>query len=120
VLVTTAVWASMQLLLLAVVWRLLGRSWRERAFLLLVACSGAVALALSVAGIDYRRWWALAAVGALCVLALLVRTPGPRRRIEFGTAAALVVLALTGLLLRTMPVLPLTPVHLQRLLQGFG
>jgi hypothetical protein len=120
VLVTTAVWASMHVLLIGVVWRLLGRSWRERAFLLLVACSAAGALALSVAGIDYRRWWALAAVGALCALALLVRSPGPIRPIGFGTAAALVALALTGLLLRTMPVLPLAPVHVQRLLQGFG
>lgn len=117
--VTTFVWAGAHLLLLAVVQRLLGRSLRERAFLLVVAGSVAVAVALSVVGIDYRRWWALAAMGALCAVVLLPR--GARDPVVGrGTAVGLVVLAVTGLLLRAMPVLPLQPVHLERLLQGLG
>ena len=121
VVVTTAVWAGAHLLLLGVVWRLLGRSLRERTFLLLVAGSVVVALALSVVGIDYRRWWTLAAVGALGVVVLLPRAADGRRgSVTRGTAVGLVVLAVSGLLLRTMPVLPLQPVHLERLLQGLG
>ncbi|GAA1427003.1 hypothetical protein GCM10009616_03020 [Microlunatus lacustris] len=124
VLVTAVLWATMHLLLLGVVWRLLGRSLSERTFWRLVAGSAAVALTLSVAGIDYRRWWALAALGALCLVVLMTRdavvpvVSAPPVRV--GTAVALVVLAVTGLLLRTMPVLPLRPVHLERLLQALG
>jgi len=121
VLVTTALWAALHVLLLGVVWRLLGRSLSERTFGWLVASSAAVALALSVAGIDYRRWWALAAIGALCLVVLLTRdVVVPAAPVGVGTAVALVVLAVSGLLLRTMPVLPLQPVHLERLLQALG
>jgi hypothetical protein len=121
VVITTAVWASVHLLLLAVAWRLLGNAWRERAFWLLVTGSVAVALALSVAGIDFRRWWALAAVGALGVLALLPRRPSaPLAPPRTGTAVGVLVLAVSGLLLRTMPVLPLETEHLQRLFLGLG
>jgi hypothetical protein len=104
------------------VWHLLGRSWRERAFLLLAVGGALAALALSVAGIDFRRWWALAAVGALCALVLLLPRDRPARvaPVRIGEAAALLVLAVTGVMLRTMPVLPLQPVHLERLFQGFG
>ncbi len=120
--VTTVVWAASHLLLLGVVWRLLGRDLFERRFVLLVAGSSGVALALSVAGIDFRRWWALASVGALCVMMRLPMTKPPRAAVPVPArvAVALVVLAISGLLLRTMPVLPLQAEHLERLLQGLG
>ncbi|MBP2417927.1 hypothetical protein ACFFOM_10025 [Microlunatus capsulatus] len=122
VLVTTALWAAVHLLLLGLVWRLLGPSRSDRTFRLLVVGSVAVALALSVVGIDYRRWWALATVGALCAAVLLTPRPPVERSaaVGRGTGVGLVALAAAGLLLRLMPVLPLEPVHLERLLQGLG
>ncbi len=119
--VTTLVWAASHVLLLGVVWRLLGRDLSDRRFVLLVAASSTLALALSVAGIDFRRWWALAAVGALCALVRLPLEPlRDREPVTARVSGALVVLAVTGLLLRLMPVLPLKAEYLERLLQGLG
>jgi hypothetical protein len=118
VLVTVAVWASVYLLLLGVVWLLLGRSVRDRAFVRLTAGMGMVAVALSVIGIDYRRWWALAAVTALCVVLQLGREqPGKPGRVGRGVAVALLMLTTAGVLLRAMPVYPLDASHLDRLLK---
>ena len=118
VLVTAAVWASVYLLLLGLVWLLLGGSVPDRAFLLLAAGMAMVALALSVIGIDYRRWWALAAVTALCLVLQLVRgKPGEPAHVGRGIAVALLVLTTAGVLLRAMPVYPLDASHLDRLLK---
>ena len=117
VLVTTLIWASAYLLLVGLVWLLLGRSVRDRGFVLVTSGMGLVAVALSVIGIDYRRWWALAAVSALCLILLRRRErPGRRERISRGTVVGLVVLTVSGLLLRSMPVYPLDASHLDRLL----
>jgi hypothetical protein len=119
VLVTTVVWASVYLLVLGLVWRLLGRAVQDRAFLLLTTGMALVALALSVIGIDYRRWWALAAVTGLSVVLQLGRCgPGSAGRAGRGVVGALLVLTVAGLLLRSMPVYPLDASHLQRMLQA--
>ena len=97
---TTLVWGTVYVVAVALVWHLLGRRVRGRAFLLLAAGPVLAALALSVAGIDFRRWWSLALVTALCLV--LQVTAGPRRPAGAPRAAVLgglVVLALAGLLL---------------------
>ena len=116
-LVTAVVWASVYLLLLGLVWVLLGRPVRDRAFVLVAAGMALVALALSVIGIDYRRWWALAAVAALCLALQVGRArPGGSGHVGGGAAVALLVLSAAGVLLRAMPVYPLDASHLDRLL----
>lgn len=107
---TTLVWAAVYLVLIGLVWHLLGRSLRERAFVLLAAGGGLAALALSVAGIDFRRWWTLAAVTVLCLVLLLTSllpsTPDrldavpPGRRV---VVLALVALGVTGIILADVP-----------------
>ena len=107
VVAATLLCAGLHLLVVGLVWRLLGRPLRQRAFVLLAGLPALVALALSVAGIDYRRWWALAVVAALA--AVLHRTgggsrsPAPTGR---HLGAALVTLAVAGVLLQTMPLWP--------------
>ena len=100
VVATTLVWGTVFAVLLAVVWHLLGRRVRGRGFALLAAGPVLAALALSVAGIDYRRWWSLALVTALCLVLQVTagsrRPPGaPRTPLIVG----LLVLALAGVLL---------------------
>ena len=118
VLVTTAVWASVYVLVLGLVWRLLGRAVRDRAFVLLTTGMALAALALSVIGVDYRRWWALAAVTGLAMILQRGRqrraSPG---RVGRGVVVGLVVLTVAGLLLRSMPVYPLDASHLERMLE---
>lgn len=77
---SAVVWAAVYLVLVGSVWYLLGRSVRERGFVLVTACGGLAALALSVAGIDFRRWWSLAALAVLCLLLLRTGQTGPAQR----------------------------------------
>lgn len=111
VVVTTVVWGAVYLVLVGLVWHLLGRSTRERAFVLLAVGGAFAALALSVAGIDYRRWWTLAAVAVLCLILLLspLLPSGPSqagtvRRRSRGVTVALVTLGATGIALASVPV----------------
>lgn len=108
VLATTLVLVGLHLLVLGVVWRLLGGGLTDRAFVAVAGLAGAAALALSVAGIDYRRWWSLAVVAGLA--ALLRLAEGPRRSpgtASSGLLVALVVLAVAGVALQTMPLWPI-------------
>jgi hypothetical protein len=107
---TTVVWAAVYLVLLGLVWHLTGRRLQERAFVLLVVGGGLAALALSVAGIDFRRWWTLAAVAVLCLvhlLAPLLPRPTPRaagdRQGDPVVVLALVALGTTGVMLADVP-----------------
>lgn len=104
---TTLVWAAVYLVLVGLVWHLLGRSWRERAFLLLTVGGALAALALSVAGIDFRRWWTLAALTVLCLVLLLdpllPSTPDVARQGRRVVVLALVALGGTGIMLADMP-----------------
>jgi len=106
VVATTLLCALLHLLVLGVIWHLLGRSLRERVYLLLTGLPALVALALSVAGIDYRRWWSLALVAALG--AVLQQTGERTSRPNAGRAltAALIVLAVAGVALQSMPLWP--------------
>jgi len=101
---TTLIWAAVYLVLVGLVWHLVGRSIRERVFVLLT-CGGALAaLALSVAGIDFRRWWTLAAVAVLCaVLQLTSDRHRPSRRVGPVVVLALAALGATGIMLQGMP-----------------
>jgi hypothetical protein len=107
VVLTALLWAVAYLLLVVVVGHLLGRSLRDRAYGAAVTLFALAAVALSVAGIDYRRWWTLAAVAALCLLLQL--GPGPRRPspLSWPAVLALVVLAAAGVALQNTPVWPL-------------
>lgn len=106
---TAVVWAAVYLVLVGLVWHLLGRSLRERAFVLLAAGGALAALALSVAGIDFRRWWTLAAVAVLCLVLLLTSllpsTPGRSDVPDGGplVVLALVALGATGIMLADVP-----------------
>ena len=104
---TTLVWAAVYLVLVGLVWHLLGRSWRERAFLLLAVGGALAALALSVAGIDFRRWWTLAALTVLCLVLLLdpllPSTPEAGRQGKRVVVLALVALGATGIMLADVP-----------------
>ena len=108
VLVTTLVLVGLHLLVLGIVWRLLGGALADRAFVAVAGLAGAAALALSVAGIDYRRWWSLAVVAGLA--ALLQLAAGPRRPPSPASTrllVALVVLGVAGVALQTMPLWPI-------------
>ena len=101
---TTLIWAATYLVLVGLVWHLLGRSVRERAFVLLTTGGAFAALALSVAGIDFRRWWTLAAVAVLCVvLQLTCGGRRPPRRTGPVVVLALAALGATGIVLQGMP-----------------
>jgi hypothetical protein len=107
VVATTVLWLGVYLLLLGAAWRLLGRGLVERRFLVVATVFALSALALSCAGIDYRRWWSLAVVGALGTLLQL--TSGEQERPAVNDAAvvgALVCLAVAGVLLQNMPLWP--------------
>ena len=101
--------AALHLLVLGLVWRLLGGGLRERAFHAVAGLSAAAALVLSVAGIDYRRWWSLALVAALGAVLHLTRDR-PRRPVMVGTglAVALLVLAVSGAALQNLPLWPVS------------
>ena len=80
----------------AALWHLLGRP-RIGA---LVAWFALSAVGLSVLGIDYRRWWALAFVATVAVLVLRARRdpgPPPTRRVALLVGAVLAVSVLAQL-----------------------
>jgi hypothetical protein len=146
VLGTTLLWGGLFVGLIALVWLELGRSLRERVFSVVLVLLGSAAVALSVAAIDYRRWWALAAVTALALILQLSRSgraspDGGRQHASLapadrvGRAAGvgriytrrgsarivlLVVIALAGSLLQSMPVWPLRLADLPLLGTLFG
>lgn len=101
--------ALLHVLVLGLVWRLLGGTLRERAFGVVAGASAAAALVMSVAGIDYRRWWSLALVAALAAV-LHLAAGRPRRPVVAGRGlvVALVVLALAGVALQNLPLWPVT------------
>lgn len=108
VVATTILWVGVYLLLVCGAWRLLGRSLVGRRFLVVTTVFALSALALSGAGIDYRRWWSLALVGALGTLLQL--TSGEGKRISLNSVAvmsALICLAVAGVLLQNMPLWPM-------------
>lgn len=114
--VTAVVWAAVYLTLVGLVWHLLGRSTRERAFALLAVGGALAALALSVAGIDFRRWWTLAAVAVLCLILLLspLLPSGPSRagtvrHRSRAVTLALVTLGAIGIVLANVPVYVVPP-----------
>jgi len=65
---TTLMWGGVALLTLGLVWQLMGGALRDRRFLAVLASAALAAGLLSCAGIDHRRWWALATVGGLAAL----------------------------------------------------
>ena len=107
VVVATLLCVGFYLLVLLVVRRLLGGPLGPRAWRAAVGLPALAALALAAAGIDYRRWWALALVTALGLL-LQLTAGGPRRPavVRTGLVVALVVLAVTGATLQTLPLWP--------------
>ncbi len=71
-------------------WRLAGQPAQQLFEVALIgfAC---IALILTVLGIDYRRWWALAFAGVLTVIALLPRGRPPRSDITQAKARWVIV-----------------------------
>ena len=136
VLGTTLLWAGLFAGLVSVVWLLLGRSLRDRTLRVLLVLFGSAAVVLSVAAIDYRRWWALATVTALAMVLQLTRSdtpstdpplqhppPGPTwadRARDRASTVLLIVLALAGVMLQSTPVWPLRLVDLPLLGTLFG
>lgn len=108
VVVTTVTLAAVYLLLVGLVWHLLGRTLRDREVLAVIAVFAAGALALSVVGIDFRRWWALAAVAALAMVLQLTSTSrrSPQKVIGPKVGIALSCLAVAGAILQGMPLMP--------------
>jgi len=75
-------------------------------------------VALSVAGVDYRRWWALASVAALAMILRLTSAPrGPVSRNGTEPTGALGWAAFAGVALFAMPLGPLGMSHLQQILR---
>ncbi|HYP46922.1 MAG TPA: hypothetical protein VEQ66_17215 [Propionibacteriaceae bacterium] len=108
VVATTILWVGVYLLVVCVVWRLLGWSLVERRFLVVITVFALSALALSGAGIDYRRWWSLAVVGALGTLLQVTSGEGKRMALHnVAVAVAMICLAVAGLLLQYMPLWPM-------------
>jgi hypothetical protein len=110
VLVMSLVWGAAFLLTTGLVWYLLGGGLTERPFLRVVAAASAVAVLLSLAGIDHRRWWTLATVAALAALVHLRPERAVRPAPALGLVrvaapiAAAVLLAAAGLLLQSEPI----------------
>jgi hypothetical protein len=108
VVATTIVWLGLYLLLMGATWRLLGRALAERRFLMVTTVFALSAVALSGAGIDYRRWWSLAVVGGLGTLVHLTSGEGKRMaRSDVAVSGALIFLAVAGVLLQKMPLWPM-------------
>jgi hypothetical protein len=111
VVATTLMWGGVAVLTLGLVWQLIGGALRDRRFVAVLASAVLVAGLLSCAGIDHRRWWALATVGGLAALVLLTPPsgagvgPGRRRALLLVPAAALLVAA--GWAMQLFPVFSL-------------
>jgi hypothetical protein len=111
VVATTLMWGGVAVLTLGLVWQLMGGALRDRRFVAVLASAVLVAGLLSCAGIDHRRWWALATVGGLAALLLLTPPsgtgdgPGRRRAVLLLPAAALLVAA--GWAMQLLPVFSL-------------
>ena len=111
VVTTTVLWGGVAVLTLGLVWQLMGGALRDRRFVAVLASAVLVAGLLSCAGIDHRRWWALATVGGLAALVLLTPPsgagdgPGRRRALLLVPAAALLVAA--GWAMQLFPVFSL-------------
>lgn len=88
--------ATLSSLVGALVWIALGRP-RGAAVAAATSWLGAAALALSVVGVDFLRWWGLALLGLLAFLAVTPRSARSTR--PAVPPAALVVVVLTGILL---------------------
>jgi hypothetical protein len=68
-----------------------------------IGTAALAALALSLAGIDFRRWWALATVAALAALVKIL-SPGEVRSVKpWQLLAAAAFLAVAGIRLERMP-----------------
>ena len=108
---TTVLWGGVAALTLGLVWQLIGGALGDRRFVAVLASAVLVAGLLSCAGIDHRRWWALATVGGLAALVLLTPPsgaedgPGRRRALLLVPAAALLVAA--GWAMQLFPVFSL-------------
>ena len=111
VVATTLMWGGVAVLTLGLGWQLIGGALRDRRFVAVLAGAVLVAGLLSCAGIDHRRWWALATVGGLAALILLTPPsragdgPGRRRALLLVPAAALLVAA--GWAMQLFPVFSL-------------
>jgi hypothetical protein len=111
VVATTVMWGGVAVLTLGLVWQLVGGALRDRRFVAVLGSAVLVAGLLSCAGIDHRRWWALATVGGLAALVLLTppsgagEGPGRRRALLLVPAAALLVAA--GWAMQLLPVFSL-------------
>ncbi|SDF03552.1 hypothetical protein SAMN05660662_0806 [Blastococcus aurantiacus] len=99
VVATTLMWGGVAALTLGLVWQLMGGALRDRRFVAVLSSAVVVAGLLSCAGIDHRRWWALATMGGLAALVLLTPPSGAgagqdrRRALLLLPAAALLVAA---------------------------
>lgn len=110
VVATTVMWGGVAVLTLGLVWQLIGGALQDRRFVAVLAAVVLVAALLSCAGIDHRRWWALATVGGLAALVLLTpfgagEGPDRRRALLLVPAAALLVAA--GWAMQLFPVFSL-------------
>lgn len=111
VVATTVMWGGVAVLTLGLVWQLMGGALRDGRFVAVLAAVVLVAGLLSCAGIDHRRWWALATVGGLAALVLLTppsgagEGPDRRRALLLLPAAALLVAA--GWAMQLFPVFSL-------------
>jgi len=107
VVVTTVTLAAVYLLLVGLVWHLSSGNLADRYFLATITLFALAAFALSVAGIDFRRWWALAAVAALAMaLQVLSTSRRPPQVTSSKVGVALGALAVANVVLQNMPLLP--------------
>lgn len=102
--VTTVVLAGVAVLAAASVWLLLGRP-NPRRTLATATYLAVVTAVLSVVGVDFLRWWSLAFVAFLGVLA--VAELRDRRPLSFRTAVIVAVAMLACAVAQRLPVAPL-------------
>jgi hypothetical protein len=103
VITAALMWAAVFVVTLCLVWTALGRSLRQRAFQAVVGTASLAALSLSLAGIDFRRWWALATVAALAALVKIPSGGEARSLKPWQLLASAVFLAVAGIRLERMP-----------------
>jgi hypothetical protein len=86
----TALFASCYGAAAWLLWRIAGQP-AQRLFEVVVVGFACVALILTVLGIDYRRWWALAFAGVVAVIALLPHGCPPRSTMAQAKARWIIV-----------------------------